>query len=119
GAVAEGDPAKAVQLAEQGEKYDAEHNGGNRAVEFGLKKAQLFVKMKDADRAAAAFDALIAGHPDDGRFYTTAAEEMLRLKNGAKALSFAERGLEKARQTNNRDLEGHCRELQAAAKKAM
>ena len=30
----------------------------NRAVEFGLKKAQLFVKMKDADRAVAAFDAL-------------------------------------------------------------
>src|SRR5262249_22117173 len=65
GAVAEGDPAKAVGLAEQGEKYDAEHNVGNRAVEFGLKKAQLFVKMKDADRAAAAFDGVIAGHPDD------------------------------------------------------
>ena len=117
GAVAEGDPAKAVGLAEQGEKYDAEHNGGNRAVEFGLKKAQLFVKMKDADRAAAAFDGLIARHPDEGRFYATAAEEMLRLKNGPKALGFAERGLEAARRTNNRDVEGHCRELAAAAKK--
>ena len=90
------------ELAEQGEKYDAEHNGGGRAVEFGLKKAQLFVKMKDADKAVAAFDALIAKHPDEGKFYTTAAEEMLRLKNGAKAAYFAEKGLAKARETEQR-----------------
>jgi hypothetical protein len=117
GAVSVGDSAKAVQLAEQGEKYDAEHNGGSRAVEFGLKKAQLFVKMKDADRAAAAFEGLIATHPDEGRFYTTAAEEMLRMKNGAKAVHFAEQGLAKARAGGNRDLEGHCQELLAAAKR--
>jgi tetratricopeptide (TPR) repeat protein len=118
GSVAEGEPAKAVELAEQGEKYDAEHNAGNRAVEFALKKAQLFVKMKDADRAAAAFDGLIATHPDEGKFYTTAAEEMLRMKKPAKALAFAERGVETARRTNNRDLEGHSQELVAAAKRA-
>jgi tetratricopeptide (TPR) repeat protein len=118
GAVADGDLGRAVQLAEQGERYDAEHNSGNRAVEFGLKKAQLFVKMKDADRAAAAFDQLIAAHPDEGKFYTTAAEEMLRLRDGKRALRFAERGLEKARSLGNRDLEGHCLELQEAAKRA-
>lgn len=119
GAMSEGDPARAVQLAEQGEKYDADHNDGNRAVEFGLKKAQLFVKTKDADRAAAAFEGLIARNPDEGKFYTTAAEEMLRMKNGAKALAFAEKGLETARRTNNRDLEGHCQELVAAARRAV
>jgi tetratricopeptide (TPR) repeat protein len=119
GASATGDLARAVELAEQGERYDAEHNAGNRAVEFGLKKAQLFVKMKDTDRAVAAFDALIEKHPDEGKFYTTAAEEMLRLKNGAKAAYFAERGLAKAKETRNRDLEGHSQELLAAAKKAM
>ncbi|MDB5306099.1 MAG: Tetratricopeptide repeat protein [Gemmataceae bacterium] len=118
GAAAEGDTAKAIELAEQGEKYDAEHNSGNRAVEFGLKRAQLFVKVKDVNGAAAAFDGLIAKHPDEGKFYTTAAEEMLRLKNGAKALYFAEKGLAKARETGNRDLEGHCQELQAAATRA-
>jgi tetratricopeptide (TPR) repeat protein len=118
GASAAGDLAKAVELAEQGERYDAEHNAGGRAVEFGLKKAQLFVKMKDADRATAAFDAILAAHPDEGRFYTTAAEEMLRLKNGPKALHFAERGLARAKETGNRDLEGHCQELIAAAKRA-
>lgn len=119
GASAAGDFPKALELAEQGEKYDAEHNSGNRAVEFGLKKAQLLVKMKDADRAVAAFDCLISKHPDEGKFYTTAAEEMLRLKNGAKAVYFAERGLAKAKETGNRDLEGHCRELIEAGKKSL
>jgi tetratricopeptide (TPR) repeat protein len=119
GASSSGDWAKAVELVEQGEKYDAEHNNGGRTVEFGLKKAQLFVKMKDVDRAVGAFDAVIAKHPEEGKFYTTAAEEMLRLKSGAKALYFAERGLAKAKENNNRDLAGHCEELIGAAKKSM
>jgi tetratricopeptide (TPR) repeat protein len=119
GASAMGDYHRAVELAEQGEQFDAEYNEGNRAVEFGLKKAQLFVKMKDVDRAVSAYESLIASHPDEGRFYTTAAEEMLRLKNGQKALYFAERGLAKAREQGNRDLEGHCRELVEASKKAL
>lgn len=117
GAVSEGDPAKAIQIAAQGEQYDAQHNGGNRAVEFGLKRAQLHVRMKDVDGAVAAFDGLIAKHPEEGKFYTTAAEEMLRMNSGAKALHFAEKGLAKARATGNRDLEGHCLELQDAAKR--
>lgn len=118
GASVAGDLAKAVELSEQGEKYDAEHNGGSRSLDYGLKRAQLFVKMKDADKATAAFDAIITKHPDEGKFYTVAAEEMLRLKQGAKALGFAERGLAKAKEQGNRDLEGHCQELLAAAKKA-
>jgi tetratricopeptide (TPR) repeat protein len=118
GASAMGDLNRAVELAEQGEKYDTAYNHAGRAVEFGLKKAQLFVKMKDADRAVAAFDSLIEKHPDEGKFYTTAAEEMLRLKNGAKAVYFAEKGLAKAKETRNGDLEGHCRELLDAAKRA-
>jgi hypothetical protein len=119
GASASGDLPRAVELAELGEKYDAEYNSGSRAMEFGLKKAQLFVKMKDVGKASEAFDAIIARHPDEGKFYTTAAEEMLRLKSGAKALYFAERGLAKAREINNRDLAGHCEELMGAARRAM
>ena len=118
GAVAEGDVAKAIQVATQGEAYDAEHNGSGRAVEFGLKKAQLHVRMKDVDGAVAAFDGLIAKHPEEVKFYTTAAEEMLRMKHAAKALYFAEKGLAKTRELGNRDLEGHCLELQDAAKRA-
>ena len=118
GAVAEGDTAKAAQLAEAGAAFDAANNAGKRANEYGLRKAQLYAKLKDADKAAAEFDGLIARNPDEGRYYTSAAEEMLRLKSGAKALHFAEKGLEKARATKNRDLEGHCQELIAAAKRA-
>ena len=119
GASASGDLPRAVELVEQGAKYDAEHNTGGRAMEFSLKKAQLFVKMKDVDKASAAFDEIIAKHPDEGKFYTTAAEEMLRLKSGAKALYFAERGIAKGKETGNRDLVGHCEELIGAAKRAM
>jgi tetratricopeptide (TPR) repeat protein len=119
GAVSEGDLPRALQYANDGAWYDGERNEGRRAVEYGLRKAQLYAKAKDADKAAAEFDALIARAPDEARFYTTAAEEMLRLRLGAKALAFAERGLEKARATGNRDLEGHCQELAAAARKAM
>jgi tetratricopeptide (TPR) repeat protein len=118
GAAAGGDTARAAELIDAGARYDAEHNGGQRATEYKLRKAQLYVKAKDAERAAAEFEALVAMHPDEGKFYTTAAEEMLRLKAGAKALHFAEGGLETARRTNNRDLEGHCAELVAAANRA-
>jgi hypothetical protein len=118
GAMSEGDTAKAARLAEEGAAYDAEHNAGRRANEFGLRKAQLYVKLKDAEKAAAEFESLIARNPDEGRYYTTAAEEMLRLKDGARAAHFAEKGLEKARAAGNRDLEGHSQELLAAAQKA-
>ena len=118
GKVAEGDLARAVALAEQGAKFDAEHNNASRANEFGLRAAQLYAKQKDAGKAAEAFTALIDRNPDEGKFYTAAAEEMLRLKDGPRAAAFAERGLTKGRETGNRDLEGHCRELLEAAKRA-
>ena len=118
GAAATGDTARAAELIDQGAKYDADHNIGQRETEYKLRKAQLYVKAKDAEKAAAEFEALVALHPDEGKFYTTAAEEMLRMKAGAKALHFAEAGLEVAKRTNNRDLEGHCSELAAAARKA-
>lgn len=118
GAAAAGDTVRAAELIDQGAQYDAEHNAGARATDYRLRKAQLYVKAKDAEKAAAEFDALIAAHPDEGKFYTSAAEEMLRLKDGEKALHFAEAGLEAASRTGNRDLEGHCRELAEAAKRA-
>jgi hypothetical protein len=118
GAAATGDTTRAAELIDQGAKYDAEHNAGARGTDYRLRKAQLYVKAKDAEKAAAEFEAVIAAHPDEGKFYTSAAEEMLRLKAGDKALHFAEAGLEAASRTGNRDLEGHCRELVEAAKRA-
>ena len=118
GAAAAGDTARAADLIDAGAKYDADHNGGGRATDYKLRKAQLYVKAKDADKAATEFDGLVAMHPDEGKFYTTAAEEMLRLKNAAQALHFAEAGLEVGRRTSNRDLTEHCAELVEAAKRA-
>jgi predicted Zn-dependent protease len=118
GAAAGGDTAGAAALIDQGAQYDAAHNGGARGTDYKLRKAQLYVKAKDADKAAAEFDGLVALHPDEGKFYTTAAEEMLRLKAPAHALRFAEAGLEAAQRTSNRDLEAHCTDLANHARKA-
>jgi tetratricopeptide (TPR) repeat protein len=118
GAATGGDTTRAAELIDRGAQYDADHNGGQRATDYKLQKTRLYVKAKDADRAATEYESLVAMHPDEGKFYTTAAEDMLRLRAGAKALQFAEAGLEAARRTNNRDLEGHCEELVAAAKRA-
>jgi len=117
GATAEGDPVKVIKTMDEGAAYDAANNEGKRVNDYGLRRAQYFAKSKDMERAAVEFDALIARNPSEGRFYTTAAETMLGLRNGARALGFAEKGLAKAREINNRDLEGHCQELIGAARK--
>jgi tetratricopeptide (TPR) repeat protein len=116
-AISEGKPKDALAATEAGLAYDAAHNAGKRANEFGLRAAQLQAKAGSPDGAAAAFDTLIERNPDEGRYYIAAVETMLSAKQGAKALAFAEKGLETAKRTGNRDLEGACRELSDAAKK--
>ena len=117
GAVSEGKTDEAVRLAEEGAKYDADHNAGRRATEYGTRKAALFTKKGDTEAAAREFDALLERTPDEGNLYVKAAEAMLGAKNGAKAAYFAEKGLAKARSLGSRDLEGACRELIEAAKR--
>ncbi len=117
GAMVQGDYPQALQLIERGERYDAEHNRNERAIDYALKRANIYVRMKDVNKAVEAFEKLIAEHPDEGRLYTTAAEEMLRLRAFDKAKEFAEQGLRQAHRSQNRDLEEHCRELLAAAGK--
>jgi hypothetical protein len=117
GAQSEGDLPAALAHADAGAKYDAEHNAGRRANEYGLRKAALYTKKGDLDAAAAEFDAVIDRNPDEGNFYVKAAEAMLGARRGDKAGYFAEKGLAKARSSGNRDLEGACRELAEAAKR--
>ncbi len=119
GAVSEGDTAAALRYAEEGARYDAEHNGGRRANEFSVRKGQLLARRGEADAAAREFEDLIARNPDEPKFYVTATEAMLSARQGAKALHFAEPGLAKARSANNRDLEGACLELSEAARRQM
>ncbi|MCS7021365.1 MAG: tetratricopeptide repeat protein [Gemmataceae bacterium] len=117
GALVQGNYPEALQLIQRGEQYDNEHNRGARAIDYALKRANVYVRMKDVEQAVQTFDQLIARYPQEGRLYTTAAEEMLRLKATDKARYFADRGLRLAHQSQNRDLEAHCRELLAAADK--
>ena len=118
GALADGDPTAALAHADAGLAYDDGHNAGKRAAEFGVQRGKLLAKAGHPDDAAAAFDAVLAAHPDEGKFYVVATEAMLSAKQGAKAAAFAARGLETARRTGNRDLEGACTELAEAARRA-
>ncbi len=116
-ALSEGNAKDALTATEAGLAYDAAHNGGKRANEFGLRAAQLQAKTGNPDAAAAAFETLIERNPDEAKFYVTAVETMLSAKQAAKAEAFAEKGMATAARTGNRDLEGACRELSEAAKK--
>lgn len=116
-ALSDGKPVEALAFTRDGAAYDKANNGGKRANEYGVRMAQLLAKTGDTDGAVAAFNDLIARNPDEPKYYITAIETMLSAKQGEKAAAFAERGLEKARDTGNRDLEGACRELGEAARK--
>ena len=82
GAAAEGRPDEALRHAEEGAAYDAAHNDARRANDYGTRKAQMYAKLKRTDEAVAEFEALVARNPDEGRYYTSAAEAMLGLRNG-------------------------------------
>jgi tetratricopeptide (TPR) repeat protein len=116
-AIGEGNPAEALKVTRAGTAYDKEHNAGKRANEYGVRTAQLLAKTGDTDGAAAAFDELISRNPDEPKYFVTAMETMLSAKQGAKAAAFADRGLARAKETGNRDLEAACNELGEAARK--
>ncbi len=65
------------------------------------------------------FQRLIDRVPTNLKYRGSAAEAMLSLRQGARALRFAEEGLAAARQQNDRDSEQYLQELVAAAKKQM
>ncbi|MFO0937337.1 MAG: SEC-C metal-binding domain-containing protein [Gemmataceae bacterium] len=117
GLVAGGDVPGAVALLTEGAAHDSTHNESKRGADFGRQKGKVLARSGDAAGAAAAFDAVLEAHPDDPRNYIEAAETMLRIKEKSLAARFAEAGLAKAKSLGNRDLEGACQELAAAAKK--
>jgi predicted Zn-dependent protease len=107
----------ALDLVNEGEKADCEQNEGRRRDDYEFRRGQVHAKRGEADQAHDVFQRLIERAPANPRFNGTAAEAMLALKQPAKALRFAEDGLAKARQQNDRDSEGYLMELVAAAKK--
>jgi hypothetical protein len=118
-ALREGDTGTALDLVNDGERHDCEHNEGQRRNDYELRRGQVHVKRGETEQAHDVFQRLIERTPDNLKIRGTAAEAMLTLKAAARALKFAEEGLAKARQQNDRDSERYLMELVGAAKKQM
>jgi tetratricopeptide (TPR) repeat protein len=116
-ALVEGRLDDALDYVNEGERADCEGNEGKRRDEYEVRRGQVHAKRGEADQAGDVFQRLIERVPTNLRYRGSAAEAMLALKEPAKALRFAEDGLAKARQYNDRDSEGYLMELVAAAKK--
>lgn len=116
-ALAEGDTDTALDYLNDGEKADCEYNQGRRRNDYELRRAQIHSKRGETDRAHEIFSGLIARAPGELRFQGNAAEAMLSAREPSRALQFAEIGLAKAREQNNRDSEQYFMELVAAAKR--
>src|SRR5205823_2110967 len=114
-ALATGDLDAALGYVDEGERVDCEHNEGRRRNDYELRRGQVLAKRGEPDAARDVFERLVARVPDETRFRGAAAEAMLALKQGPAAFQFAEQGLAKARQKNDRDSEQYFLELISAA----
>lgn len=109
----------ALKLIEDGEAFDKTHNQGRHAVEYGLRRAQILSRQGKAEPAHELYQQLLEQIPRELKHRITAVEAMLSLKKPAWALAFAEEGLKKARQQNDRDSEQAFAELAGAARKQL
>ena len=116
-ATGQGNLDDALDYLNDGERDDCEHNEGKRRNEYELRRAQLHVKRGEHDDAERVYDSLIARVPTDLNYRVNAAETMLSARQGAKALKYAKDGQAAAVKAQNRDLEGHFRELADAAQR--
>jgi hypothetical protein len=116
-ALGEKNTDQALKWVDEGQNADREQNEGQRQNDFELRRGQILAKRGDAAAAGDVFEQLIERAPDQMRYRGSAAEAMLGLKDAARALRFAEGGLAKSRQQNNRESEEYFKELVAAAKK--
>jgi hypothetical protein len=115
--LAAGNADAALDTLNEGEKADCEQNEGRRRNDYELRRGKLHAKRGEADAAHDVFDRLIRRDPANTKTRAAAAEAMLSLRQGPRALRFAEEGLAEARKQNDRDSEGHLMELVAAAKR--
>jgi tetratricopeptide (TPR) repeat protein len=116
-ALASGDTAEVLRVADDGSRYDAANNDGRRFNDYALRKVAVLAKKGDFDAVEAEYNAILDRTPADGNMYVKAAETMLGAKQGKRAATFAERGLAKGREQGNRDLQAACNELLDAAKR--
>jgi hypothetical protein len=106
-----------LRIGDHGERADEQRNEGQRRADYELRRAQVLLKRGAAEQAQQVFEGLIEREPANLRVRGSAAEGMLSLRQGARALRFAEEGLALARQHNDRDSEQYFLELVSAARK--
>jgi hypothetical protein len=116
-ALAQSNLDAALDHVNAGEADDCKNNEGKRRNEYELRRAQVHAKRGEYDDAERVYDGLIARLPTEINYRVNAAETMLSSRQSAKALKYAKEGLAAAQKANNRDLEGHFKELLAAAQK--
>ncbi len=116
-ALQEGATDQALSLLQEAEQADAGQNEGRRVNEYQLRRAQVLAKRGDAEAAQQVFEQLIERVPSELKYRGSAAEAMLGIRQGPRALRFAEQGLAKARERNDRDSEQYFLELVSAARK--
>ena len=116
-ATTQGNLDAALDHLNAGESDDCSNNEGRRRNEYELRRAQLHAKRGEFDDAERVYDGLIGRVPTELNIRVNAAETMLSAQQGAKALKYAKEGLAVALKQNSRDLEGHFKELMAAAQK--
>ncbi len=115
--LAEGQVDAALDHVNAGEADDCKNNEGRRRNEYELRRAQLHAKRGEFDDAERVYDGLIARVPTELNYRVNAAETMLSGKQSAKAQKYAKDGLSASLKANNRDLEGHFKELIEAAQR--
>jgi tetratricopeptide (TPR) repeat protein len=116
-AVAQGSLDAALDYLNAGEADDCKNNDGKRRNEYELRRAQLHARRGEFDDAERVYDGLIARVPTELNYRVNAAETMLSGRQKPKAAKYAKEGAAAAAKANNRDLEGHFKELLAAAQK--
>ncbi len=114
---AEGNLDGALDFLNAGEAEDCKNNEGKRRNEYELRRGQLLAKRGEFDQAQDVFTRLIERVPTELKFRATAAETMLSARQKPQALKFAQDGLAAAVKAQNRDLEGHFKELIGASQK--
>lgn len=115
--VSEGKLDEALNYINDGERDDCENNEGRRRNEYELRRATLHAKRGEFAEAQDVFDRLIARVPTELEVRVKAAETMLSARQTPAALKYAQEGAKAAVKANNRDLEGHFKELMAAAQR--
>lgn len=116
-AIAQGNLVAALDYLNDGERDDCENNHGHRRNEYELRRAQVHAKRGEHDDAERVYDALIARTPTDLNVRVNATETMLSARQKTRALKYAKEGQAAAVKAQNRDLEGHFKELAEAAQR--